>query len=620
MEETAVYGERADAEAASPAAESSPAWQSYLPALAVLRTYSLKALAADLGAGLTVAAVALPQGMAYAQVAGLPPQVGLYTAIVPTLVAAFFCPCRQLVDGPTNAIAIALLSALAWLPAGETRMAAAVLLALLVGLLQLGVRLLRLGDLTRFISQGVVVGFTLGAGVLLVMDQMKSLLGLPERGAAGEHFLRRFGRTLWEGQVHGPTAAIGLGTIAGILLLQGLKARLRPRLRLLLPEFLLTVLVMALIVWALGLARPEAGANAVAVVGSLPQTLPPLRWPLTGEVPARQLVFSALAISLLGLLEAIAMARNLSGPANKLDIHQLCLSEGLGNLVGSCFGCMPAAGSLTRSAVNQQAGAVSQWSAILSAGAVAGTLLVFAPWASYIPRAALAGLLIVTAGRMIDWRQLRYYLRATPYDAGIVLATALAAVLVSVEFCIVIGVFLSFFLYVPRAARVDFTELVVTPERVIRERLAGDPPCSRILIYNLEGELFFATAPELQRNLENVLERARQGVRVVVLRLKRVRNPDAMCLSLLEQFIKHLQEQGTRVLFCGVRADLARALHATGLTNLLGPEHIFHETPVLISSTLEAVRHAYDLLGQDLCPTCPRRQLPSDSEPWYYMI
>jgi SulP family sulfate permease len=594
----------------------------YVPALGSLRDYSWHAFGADVLAGLTVAAVAVPQAMAYAQVAGMPPQVGLYSAIVLTLVAALFCPSRQLVDGPTNAISIALLSSLAFLHQNEDKVQAAVLLALLVGLMQLGLRLLRLGDLTRFISHGVIVGFTVGAGLLLVMDQLKNLLGLQAQGAPHNHFVTRFWMTLWHGRIHGETAAIGLGTIVLIVALGRLKTWLGPRLRVPLPEFLVAVVLMSVVVWAGGLTREEGNPDGVAVVGGLPRALPGFQPPTAGWAQAQQLVMSALAISVLGLLEAVAMARNLSAAAGQpLDVNQLCLSEGLANVAGSFFGCMPGSGSLTRSAINRQAGAVSQWAAVFSAVAVAVTLLLFAPLAYYIPRAALAGLLLVTAWRMVDRRQLVYYLRTTRYDAGIVLATAIAAVAVSVEFCILIGVFLSFVLYVPRAARVDFTELTVTPERVIRERIHTDPVCDRILIYNLEGEMLFATAPELERNLDAIAQRARQGARVVVLRVKRVRNPDAVCLALLETFLKRVQAHQTVVLLCGVRPDLARVLRSSGLQAVLGPEQIFYEGPVLISSTLEAVRRAYELLGKDYCSSCPRRQEPpAGAEPWYYMI
>jgi SulP family sulfate permease len=291
----------------------------------------------------------------------------------------------------------------------------------------------------------------------------------------------------------------------------------------------------------------------------------------------------------------------------KLDIHQQCLSEGLANLTGSFFHCFPGSGSLTRSALNQQAGAVSQWSGVVSAGAVAAIVLLFAPLAQYIPRSALAGLLILTGWRMVDRHQLRYHLRATRFDAGIVIATALAAVFISVEFCILIGILMSFVLYVPRAAGAYLTEFTLTAEGFVRERIPTDPPCDRVLLYNLEGELFFGSARALENQLATLERRARDDTRVLVLRVKRVRNPDAVCLNLLDTFIKHLQQRGIAVLLCGVRQDLAKALRATGLEERLGAEHIFPEAASIMSSTLAALRHAYRLLDGATCRLCPRQ-------------
>jgi SulP family sulfate permease len=303
----------------------------------------------------------------------------------------------------------------------------------------------------------------------------------------------------------------------------------------------------------------------------------------------------------------------------KLDINQQCLSEGLANLAGSFFQCFPGSGSLTRSAVNVEAGAVSQWSGVFAAIAVAVTTLLLAPLAYYIPRAALAGILMLASWQLVDRRQLLHHLRATRFDAIIVLATATAAVAVSVEFCILIGVFLSFVLFVPRAAKLHLTEMTLTAERVLRERDAADPVCGRILIFDLEGELFFGSSPDLDKHFDTILARAQNGVRVVVLRVKRARNPDAVCLDLFEHFHAELTRRGIQFLVCGVRPEFQAAVHATGLEQRLGVAHIFLEKEGAASSTVDAVRHAYELINGDLCETCPRRG-EMGREVLYYMI
>jgi SulP family sulfate permease len=597
-------GAAADLPAPSAQPRGLAAWlYRHIPALDSLRTYTPRELGADVLAGLTVATVAVPQAMAYATLAGLPPQQGLYTAIVMTAVGALLDSSRQLINGPTNAISIALLSVLATIPDGD-KVSVTILFAFLVGLIQLGITFLRLGDLTRYVSHAVIVGFTLGAGILLVLDQLKNLLGLPSAGAAEDHFLKRFWLSMTRGSWHGPTTFIGLGTILVVLFVRQINSWLR-RLgfRFPIPQHLVAVIVMAALVWAFDLEQ-----KGVKIVGEIPAALPHFALPNLKGDTVRLLTGNAFAVAILGLLEAIAMAKSIAvHTGQKLDIHQQCLSEGMANLVGSFFQCMPGSGSLTRSAVNQQAGAISQWSGLFSAAAVAGTVLLFAPFARYIPRAALAGLLMLAAFRMVDRKQLVFHLRATRFDASIVIATALAAVFVSVEFCILIGVFLSFVLYVPRTAKVQLTEFTLTGDRLVRERHPDDPPCGRILIYSLDGELSFPVAPELEEYLSTIEHRARGDVRVVLLFLRQARNPDAAFLGMLEGFQRRLRMRGVALVLCRVRPELVEALRHTRLDAVLGAEHVIPEMAIAGSSTVKAVDRAYAILGRELCRVCPRK-------------
>ena len=256
-------------------------------------------------------------------------------------------------------------------------------MALLVGLIQTGITLLRLGDLTRYISHAVIVGFTLGAAVLLVLDQAKNLLGLIGAGQADDHFLMRFWLTMTAGRTGSISRRLLSASGPSSVLCCCLRyASLRFRIRL--PEFLLAVIVMALVVWALR----SGTARGVAVIGNIPRRLP------TFEVP--QLDFRLASASwpaarwpsrCSGLLEAIAMAKAIAAQTGqKLDINQQCLSEGLANLTGSFFQCFPGSGSLTRSAINQQAGAVTQWSGVISAVRGGGDHAAVRPASAYTSR------------------------------------------------------------------------------------------------------------------------------------------------------------------------------------------------------------------------------------------
>ncbi len=584
-----------------------------IPALGSLRSYRFEHARADLLAGLSVAAVAVPQAMAYALIAGLPAEYGLYTAIVMTAVGALLDSSRQLINGPTNAISIALLSAIGGIAAPDERLQAAVLIAFLAGSIQLVITVLRLGDLTRYISHSVIVGFTAGASVLLVLDQMKNLLGLQAVGEAHDHFLVRFWLTMTRGgAVQLPTVEIGLASIALVLLLRVLKRKLGWPL---LPELLIVVVVMGALTAKLGLA-----AHGVKLVGDIPAALPQPRLPMFNAFELRDLAGSALAIALLGLLEAISMAKAIAAvTGQKLDMNQQCLSEACANLAGSFFQCMPGAGSLTRSAINQQAGAQTQWSGVISAVAVALIMMVFAPYARFIPRTALAGILMLTAVRMVNLDDLRYHVRTSRFDAAIVMVTAIAAFAISIEFCVLIGVFMSFMLAVPRAGRMLLTEFVVTEDRSVRERQRGDQVCGRMLIFGLEGEMFFGSGVSLEQHLDGIEDRVLPETQVVVLRLKRARNPDAVGMSLLEKFIDRLTARGLHVILCGVREGMHACMIKSGLAAKLGADRMFLEQPERLTSTVLAIRHGYELVT-DLCPTCPRRRGAQQRTPLHFEI
>jgi SulP family sulfate permease len=300
------------------------------------------------------------------------------------------------------------------------------------------------------------------------------------------------------------------------------------------------------------------------------------------------------------------MAKALAAPAReKLDMNQQCLSEGLANLTGSFFQCFSGSGSLTRSAINREAGASTQWSGVISALAVASIMLVFAPLARFVPSAALAGILVVSAWKMVDWHALVYHLRSTRFDAAIVAVTAISAVAISIEFCVLIGVFMSFVLTVPRAGRMLLTEFSIAAGGGVHERLPEDTRCQHILIFGLEGEMFFGATAALERHFAEIESRIGEKMEVVVLRVKRARSPDAVGMTLLEHFLDRMEARGIHVLLCGVRPEFAEKLERTGLAARLG-EKLFLEQPVRLTSTLLAIRHAYVLISET-CPGCPRR-------------
>ena len=581
----------------------------------------------DLLAGLTVAAISLPQGMAYALLAGVDPQYGLYSAIVVTAIASIFGSSSHLINGPTSAISLVVFSALAGFDP-EARVEAAegmFLLGVMVGAIQIFIAVFKLGDLTRYISESVILGFMVGAAVLLAIGQAGNLLGVHDRGTGNQSILYRLWLTLTQGDSPDLRAvAISAATIVLALLLRRLvRARRWPQM-----DMLLALLLIAATACLLGWSLPDgAGHTMIAVIGSVPASLPSLHIPRIDFAWVPQLAPSAFAVAFLGLIEALAIAKSIALQTRQpLDYNRQCLAEGIANLVGGFCRCLPGSGSLSRSAINFQAGAATRMSGIVAALTVAAAVLVLAPLTHFIPKAALAGLLVITAARLIDLSHLRYAFRASRYDAGLVVVTALAGVFIGLDASILIGFGLSVLLYVPRAARLQAAELVVSPERVVRGRLPTDPPCNAILLFDLEGEFFFGAAPELDRHLEALRQRAvAAGIRVIVLRLKRTRNPDAVCLERIEHFLHDAEALGITVLLAGVRPEFLAAINRLGFPAWYPPAHIFPEADDdADSATLQAVRRAYEITGDaQLCPHCARSARTS-SQPrevsLYYLV
>ncbi|WP_437674638.1 SulP family inorganic anion transporter [Sorangium sp. So ce131] len=562
----------------------------------------------DLQAAVTVAVISLPQSMAYALVAGVDPRFGLYTAIVFTAVASILGSSSHLINGPTGAVSLVTFSALSFIDP-EARLdayEAMFLLSAMIGVIQIAISLLRFGDLTRYISESVITGFMSGAAILTIVGQIASALGLRSQGTGHQHVFHRLWLTLTQG---GAISGKALAISAGSVVLSVIARKLVRRYKLPQLDTFLVLLAVCVCAYLLGWSRPGAtGKAAVALIEEVPASLPrphipEIEWTWLGKLSS-----GAFAIALLGLLETLAIAKAIAHKTREtLDLNRQCLAEGVGNLTGAFFRCQPGAGSLSRSAINYQAGAATKLSGVYTAGFVAVMVLLLAPLTHYIPKAALAGLLVVAAARLIDVERLRYVVRASRYDAALLALTWLSALVIGVEFAILIGVGFSLVLFVPRAAKLKRAELVVTDERVVRERTRSDPRCTAVSIHDLEGELFFGAAPELERHLDHALRLARsQGTRCLVMRLKRLRNPDAVCLELLERFLRGTSTEGVAVFLAGVRPDLLSGMQRLRFGDWFPMERCFMEADDdEDSATLKAVRKAYDLLGPaNTCEHC----------------
>jgi SulP family sulfate permease len=579
----------------------------------------------DLIAGLTVAAVALPQGIAYALIAGVDPKYGVYSAIVVTAIASIFGSSSHLVNGPTSAISLLVFSALGFIdPENRTVVFEALfLLGVLVGVIQILIAVLKLGDLTRYISESVIIGFMAAAAFLLAVGQIANALGVKSEGKASQPVLEQLWVTLVYGDpINYRAALLSVVVVVLAIALRRIVKRYRwPQI-----DLLIVLVVAALIAHTAGWSSTGAGGKtAVSLAAKVPQSLPSFHIPVlqgnTGTLG--QLAQGALAIAFIGIIEALSIAKAIAHQTQQsIDYNRQILAEGLANLVGGFFQSVPGSGSLSRSAINFQAGAATRFSGIVSAATVAVALLLFAPLVHYVPQAALAGLLLVTAVRLVDYRRLISTVRASRYDAGLVVVTAVTGVAIDLDKAVLLGVALSILLFVPRAAKLRATELIITPERVVRDRLPADPVDPAIVIYDLEGELFFGAAPELDRYLDTLRDRISSGdVTFVVLRLKRVRHPDAVCIERLAEFLREGKDLGVRILLAGVRPDTLTILRNVGFERWFPTEQIFPEEDKEYSATLRAVRYAHSQLAVATAGApAPINGVGRSDPPAYYLV
>jgi sulfate permease, SulP family len=512
-------------------------------------------------------------------------------------VAGIFGSSNHLVNGPTGAVSLVTFSALAFIDPDAKLDAyeAMFLLAVMVGIVQITIAVTKLGDVTRYISESVVTGFIAGAAFLTIIGQVANALGVKSQGTGHQHVLYRLYLTLTQ---PGPFNYKAILISGGAILFAVYGKKLIRRLGLPQIEMLLAVILLSAAAYFVGWSQFAPGAKpSIPLIEAIPPALPGFHIPSIKLEWLVDMSSSAVWIGILGLLEALAIAKAVAHSSRQqLDYNRQCLAEGLGNLVGGFFRCMPGAGSLSRTAINYSAGAVTRFSGVFTAGIVAFAVLLLGPLAAYIPKAVLAGLLIVAASRLIDLERIRYTATASRADAILLVTTALAAVFIEVEFAILIGSTVSIIWYILRASQLKVQELVVSPEQVVRARIASDPPTGDVLIYDIEGEFFFGAAPDLDKFLRAAADEAiTRHAHFIVLRLKRVRNPDAVALETLDVFLKEARRQGLTILLAGVRPDLFDAFERIGIAKRLGEDLIFKEEEKDYSATLNAVRKAYDL-------------------------
>ena len=504
----------------------------------------------DVVAGATVGVVALPLALAFGITTGLGAEAGLITAIVAGLVAAVFGGSSVQVSGPTGAMTVVLVPVVARYGAD-----AVLVVSIMAGLLVVVAAILRLGRYLAFVPWPVVEGFTVGIAVIIFLQQVPAALGVARPD--GENTALVAGRAVANAVDHGHGAALGLVVLVAAIM------AVTPRLHRSLPASLPAVGLATIVA--------EAGDLGVARIGSLPSSLPLPALPSISAEQVSTLFSAALAVAILAALESLLSAKVADGMADmpRHDPDRELLGQGLANIVSPLFGGMPATGAIARTAVNIRSGARTRMASIVHALVLVLVVLFAGDLVSRIPLAALAGVLMVTACRMVELHNVRAVVRSTRSDAVVLGLTALATIAFDLIMAVEIGIAAAAVLalrHVARTAQVT----PISADELDREQ-AGSLLDQGILTYRLDGALFFGAAQRFLTELTAVSD-----AKVVVLRLPDIQMLDATGAQALGEIVAELEHRGITVLLKGPRPEHLRILAVTGALNRLRHEnHLF---------------------------------------------
>ena len=551
----------------------------------------------DATAGLTGAMVVLPQAVAFATLAGLPPQYGLYAAMVPTIIAAMFGSSWHLVSGPTTAISIVVFASVAPIaePGSVDYIRLVLTLTFLTGLFQLAMGLARLGVLVNFISHTVIVAFTAGAALIIAASQAKNFFGIDiPRGAHFHEVIETLATRA--GEINPYVTAIAIAT-----LLSGIAAR-RYLKRV---PYMIVAMVVGSVVAALLNQQFGPETTGIRTVGELEAGLPPLSLPDFSVGAIKSTVFSALVVTVLALTEAVSIARSIAVKSEqRIDGNQEFIGQGLSNLLGSFFSGYASSGSFNRSGVNYESGAQTPLAAVFSALFLLGIVLLVAPLAAWLPTAAMGAILFLVAWGLIDFHGIREIWAFGRAETTVFLVTFLGT-LVELEKGIFLGIITSLVFYLLRTSRPAVRDLVPDPhadpgsKRKFVLRHPGLPDCPQLSSLRVEGSIFFGAVDHVQKHFTAV-DAADPRKKWLLVLARGVNFIDLAGAELLDREARRRRALGGGLAICGVKEGVCTPLHRGGHIPIIGDENLY-------DSKSEAIADIYPRLDPAICATCKAR-------------
>ncbi|MCB0533951.1 MAG: SulP family inorganic anion transporter [Lewinellaceae bacterium] len=570
-------------------------------------------LRADFMAGVIGAIIVLPQGIAFAMIAGLPPVYGLYTAMITPIVAGLFSSSRHAVSGPTAPISLVVFAAVSKLAeAGSPEFISKVLfLTFVAGAIQLLMGLGRMGRYVSFVSHAVVVGFTAGAAVLTITNQMTGVLGVHISSRAA--FLETWEQlVLHISEINWAVFSVAAYT----LIMSALSKKYAPKL----PHLLVGLACGTVLAWMMG--GPAAG---ISFASEIPSQLPSFSIPGLSASNFHSLLGDAFAIAILGIIQTIAVGRSIAvHSGQQIDGNQELTGQGISNIVGSFFSCYAGCGSLTRSALNYEAGARTPMSAIFSALVLIVLVLLFAPYAQYLPTPALSGLILLIGWGLIDFPHMREIRIASKQDNLILGATFFATLFAELQFAVYLGVLLSLYFFLKQTSRPNVAVMAPDSEHyrhqfvnIIRKEV---PQCPQLKIIRIDGHLYFGAIDHIAAELREI----RKGPEKHLLLLANgVNYVDLDGAEWLAREAAYWRKKGGGMYIVRLKIIAQDVMESGGFMDDIGRENFF-------TSKTDALRTVYSKLDLDTCKACPHRvffecagderlpQIEQGTEPLHY--
>lgn len=539
--------------------------------------YGLTDLRDDLLAGLSVATIALPQNMAYALIVGIDPVYGLYTSIVSMVVATFVGVSNYMVVGPANMIALAIASSLASIE-GVNYLQGVLLLTLLVGLIQIILGVLKLGDLVKYVSHSVIVGLTTGVALMIGIGQLGSFLGIAVESSTNI-FITVYRLVINFDQLNYYALAIGSLAMIIIIISKQIDSRL--------PSYLLAVVVSMLITYFFNLDQE------LKVINQFSSSLPSFSLVKFDLTLIRQLFISALSIAILGFIQVVSIVKSLEKETGQeVDLNREFIGQGVINTVCSLFSSFAISGSFTNSFANYEAGAKTRFSELIIAVVMLLFILLFNSLVEYIPVAALAAIVIIVAYNMIDITEIVKTFRTTKYDAVVLSTTLLTTILAPrLDYAIYLGVLISTIIVLKDTSDINYSHISYEQEKSkFVDQDFEEVKNDELIVINLAGNLNFNTS----ENLKEELDESFQKNKIFVIRTRDVESIDFTTIRELDNFIDRVQRCGGEVMLCGLGDDIFDPLEESGVIDKVNRSNVFKADDYIFSSTQEAINKAED--------------------------